>query len=570
MKRIKRVLSILLSAILLSATLTATPVYAQEQNSEVKMEQTIQKSLSAAEKQMQRIAALPIVSVSSYAELVAAIENKTANIYLLQDIQLEAALQIDYDVSFLADLEGKTLYSAPECRHIQITASNVQLQFNKVILDGQYTSGTKLHGGIESTASNITLLNPVIQNCYAKSTAVVNCIPDSDTGEISIYNGIIKNNTVSSGSAMCLYADNIVIYNTVVENTGKFPKVSSGNGNGGGIEIGSITDENAVTVLIYDSIIRNNTAGTGGGIYVWNANLTLNANTVIENNTAAKIGGGICADNSIIESYAKITNNSAKEHGGGVDLDNSTFILQGGEISYNTAGMTPSNFNHYGGGISISNSNTENQDNIIINDGIIQGNISIIGGGIGYSFLEAYEKPNQPRIIMNGGTICNNGYTVEEDGSLTNICFEGGGIYGSYVELNDGIIEKNICYGEGSGVYAQTNFIMRDGNIQDNGYYEDGDGNITIQTAYGGGVYIYENAAITGGLIYGNQANQGGGMYVFGSLSLSAPAYVRFNNAADVGGGIFFFNESGAADTDLTRIRNNTAANGSDQYSFKQ
>lgn len=557
-RSLKKALAVFFSIAILFSMLSAVPAYAQEQS--VKAERNIQKSLSVAENRLQRVAAGSIISVSTYEELVSALESKISNIYILQDLHLESALQVNYDVSFLADNTGITLFSSENNRHIVITASDVQIQFDNVILQGQAESNIR-GGGIEAVnVTNISLISPVIQNCYADRnfSIILNELEESLVSNFSIYNGIIRNNKIRSGCAIDTYANDVVIYNTRIENNESIRKT-------GYCAIGLGFDEEAgTTASIYNSVISNNALSEGAGINIYNTNLFLNKNTVIENNTATKSGGAIYAADSTIESYATITHNTASEYGGGIALDNSKLIIQGGEISYNSAGMNVTNLKHYGGGIAISGNNS-GIDNVVLNDGVIKGNTSIIGAGIGYDFMSNYNAENQPRVIINGGTICNNGYTVEEDGTLSNICSEGGGIYGSYVEMNDGTIEQNICNGLGAGIEAQ-NLVMQDGLIQDNGYYENEAGEISVQTAYGGGIYIYKSANITGGLIYSNQAIMGGGIAAYGKLSLNSPAYVRYNIATTSGGGVYFYRKDCVDNVDYTRIRNNTAPDGAQYY----
>lgn len=559
MKKSKQILAILLSVILLSATLTATPVYAQEQNNEVKMERTVQKSLSAAEKRTQRIAAGPMVSVSNYTELSEAIEAKATNIYLLQNIQLENALQIDYDVFFLADSVGKTLYAAPGHRHIQTTASDVQLQFDNVILDGKYESGTDTCGGIDAPFKNISLVGVVIQNCYSKCGSAILNEPEAEFGAFSIYNSVIRNNKVGVDSAVFIVADDITIYHTTVENNEGLNKSSAGSG----LNLGPRDESTQASAVIYDSVIRDNSSNIGGGIYLWYTDVVINNNTIIENNSALNQGGAIYSEHSNIESYAQIKNNVADNCGGGIYLCNSTFTMQDGAVSFNTAGMNSTSFNHYGGGIAISADDAQND--IMINNGILEGNTAPFGGGIGCSYAYPLTKST---VQINGGTIRKNGFCISEDETVTNVSINGGGILAASVKMTGGTIEQNLCTGSGAGIYTDT-LDMSGGLIQDNGYYESADGEIFVKTVSGGGVYIGKGSAtITDGLIYSNQANRGAGLYIMGTLNLSAPAYIRYNHAADLYGGVYCSNTN-TDHVDLTRIRNNSAENGNPQYNFR-
>lgn len=553
MNRIKQIFIALLSVILISTVLPINVAYANELTAEAKADYSIEKALIKTERLSTRMALGSMVSVSTYAELTAALEAKTPNIYIINDITLEDTLQIDYNVNFLADDTKVNIFAASGKRHILITASNVQIQFNNVILDGGYENSIK-SGGIEADeVKNITLINPTIQNCYntRKTSAIYSCLGENDEeGFFYIYNGTINNNY--GRSIVDIYATDIIIYNSVIENNNSPKTTGYGTLVLGGNEL---TD----TTSIYNSIIRNNSSAYGTGINIAYSTLILNKNTIIENNTAKNYGGGIYAEDAIIENYGKINNNKASQYGGGIALKNSQFIMHDGEVSYNTSKSN-------GGGISIVN-NTDNLDNVIINDGIMQGNVSENGSAIGYDYISNYQEINQPRVIVNDGIFCNNGYTFDDEGNLSVICREGGVIYGSDVTVNGGTFEKNICTVFGGAIFT-LNLTMTDGMIQDNGFYEDEEGNISVHTFRGGGLYIYENADITGGLIYSNQAEDGAGITAYGTLSIAAPAYVRYNTAEKSGGGVYFFGEKSIKNVDFSRIKNNSAPNGA-QYFIK-
>lgn len=554
MNRIKQIFIALLSVILISTVLPINVAYANELTAEAKADYSIEKALIKTERLSTRMALGSMVSVSKYAELTAALEAKTPNIYIMNDITLEDTLQIDYNVNFLADDTKVNIFAASGKRHILITASNVQIQFNNVILDGGYGSSVR-GGGIEAKdVCNITLINPIIQNCYiiGKTSAIYGSLGDNnENGYFYIYNGIIKNNY--GKSSIDIYATDIILYNTLIENN----TTSSRTTGTGTLFLGG--NEIADTISIYNSTIRNNSSAYGAGLNICFATLILNKSTTIENNTAKNYGGGIYAEDAIIENYGKINNNKASQYGGGIALKNSQFIMHDGEVSYNTSKSN-------GGGISIVN-NTDNLDNVIINDGIMQGNVSENGSAIGYDYISNYQEINQPRVIVNDGIFCNNGYTFDDEGNLSVICREGGVIYGSDVTVNGGTFEKNICTVFGGAIFT-LNLTMTDGMIQDNGFYEDEEGNISVHTFRGGGLYIYENADITGGLIYSNQAEDGAGITAYGTLSIAAPAYVRYNTAEKSGGGVYFFGEKSIKNVDFSRIKNNSAPNGA-QYFIK-
>lgn len=548
MKKTKKIISIVLSVLMIAGIYAAMPAYAQEIPSDILMERRAEKALFAVEKRSQKIASGPIKRVSTNAELVAAVEAKETNIYLLQDIYLEEALQIDYDVFFLADSQGKTIYAKAGINHIQITANGVQLQFDNVILDGNYNEENKktYFGGINADdITDITLVGLNIQNC--KGLAISNSLSANMESSFSLYNCILKNNLSECADT---FATNILLYNVLCEN------------NGGGVLLGAMDaepyeDTIISNVSLYNVTIRNNQES---GISLYNANAFLNSDTIIENNVSEFGGAGINAEKSNIESYATINKNVTKWHGGGILLRNSSATIQGGEISYNRACTQVLSSYNFGGGIAIELDSEEPNENLIINDCIMEGNIAAYGGAIGSGswsgMLPSY-------IIINGGTIRNSGNQVAEISDYNYVCECGGGIYADKVKMTGGTIEQNHSLSRGAGIFANE-FIMNGGTIQDNGYFLSENGDTVIQTSQGGGVYAEKSAVITDGLIYSNMARYGGGIYVFDSLELSAPAYIRYNTAENQGGGVYY--KPANSQVDFSRIRNNTAPQGPDYY----
>jgi len=93
--------------------------------------------------------------------------------------------------------------------------------------------------------------------------------------------------------------------------------------------------------------IFNNTASEGGGVFVQsNKTFTMNGGEITGNEAAW--GGGVCVHDYGIftmSGTAKIKDNTAIENGGGVKISAGTFIMNGGEITNNTA--------KWGGGIEV-------------------------------------------------------------------------------------------------------------------------------------------------------------------------------------------------------------------------
>ena len=135
----------------------------------------------------------------------------------------------------------------------------------------------------------------------------------------------------------------------------------------------------------------NNTATSGGGVYVDNGKLTMSGGS-IEGNASEEGGGGIAAWQGTVEiTGGEIKNNSAG-WGGGVEIWEGTGVLDGGSITGNTSdGNGPGVL--LGGGT------------FTVKKGSITGNTTADGGGAGiYSFW----NDTAPAIWIEGGTISGN------------------------------------------------------------------------------------------------------------------------------------------------------------------
>ncbi len=122
-----------------------------------------------------------------------------------------------------------------------------------------------------------------------------------------IYNCRIINNTADIGAGICVTDSNFTypeIVNCIIENNTAGP-----GGSGGGIYC---SDRN---IIVKQSLIRNNAAGYGGGVYFGNGKLE---NCIIAANNAAIQGGGLVCNGSSSVINCTIVENTAESFGGGV------------------------------------------------------------------------------------------------------------------------------------------------------------------------------------------------------------------------------------------------------------
>ena len=274
-----------------------------------------------------------------------------------------------------------------------------------------------------------------------------------------------------------------------------------------------------------DSIIK---AANGGTI-------VLNSGAILQNNKAAQFGSGILANNRVnitMEDGAIIRNNTNRNYelGGGILIGNgSTFTMNGGEISGNTA--------NGGGGVAIIGST------MVMNNGTISNNSTYQTSGQGsYGagvYVADYANSSGGDTLftatpasfeMNGGKITGNKALDYGGGVVT---------FPQYskkitININNGEISGNKVTG-GSGGAVAAFFGVTELNIKG--------GTLTGNSArsYGGGVFLYDatNVTISGGTISENKASQGGGVYLWPTSAANQTGGSIENNVANAGGGVY-------------------------------
>lgn len=284
----------------------------------------------------------------------------------------------------------------------------------------------------------------------------------------------------------------------------------------------SVAAENAAET---DSIIK---AASGGTI-------ELKSGAILENNKAAQFGSGILAINGVkitMEDGAVIRNNTNRNYelGGGILLGNgSTFTMNGGEISGNTA--------NGGGGVAIIGSK------MVMNGGTISNNSTYKTSGQGSYGAGVYVAdyanasggdtlftPKSASFEMNGGKITGN-KALDYGGGILTFPQQGEKIT---INIKNGEISENQVT-EGSGGAIAAFFGVTELNI--NG------GTLTKNSAknYGGGVFLFQatNVTISDGKISENEARKGGGVCLYYNSAAKQTGGSIENNVANAGGGVY-------------------------------
>jgi len=318
------------------------------------------------------------------------------------------------------------------------------------------------------------------------------------------------------------------------------------------------TVNSGVTLTLGENItLIGRGANTGALVSLNNGKLIVNAGSKITGNTlstsASAYGGGIYVTGNnanLILNGGEITGNTASSNpltvpgysrGGGVYVDSGTFTMTGGEIAGNKALAANSGVGG-GGGVFVSAVGS-----FTMNSGIISGNTasasgSSIGGGV-YVF---------GNFTMNGGVITGNtasgpgwGGGVEVLGTFN--------MYGGVISGNTA--SRSSVGGGGGGV-----------DVDDNGIFNMDGGEITGNTSsFGGGVLVEVGIfTMTRGEISGNTGStSGGGVYV-DSGEFAMDGGKIDNNNSYAGGGVFV--DDGNFSMDNGVINSNTAIHGGGIY----
>jgi hypothetical protein len=319
-------------------------------------------------------------------------------------------------------------------------------------------------------------------------------------------------NAVTESAAITINAGTVVLQQWAGNSAGSITTSGSSH---------ILTVSNSAAKLILDDDITIS-GGQDSGIRINSSTFIMNGGT-ISGNSASDDGGGVCVSGgTFIMNGGTISNNQCgviagpvydnESRGGGVCISGGTFTMNGGTISGNTVGGC-------GGGVS-------NAGTFIMNGGTISGNkapyrYTGIGGAGVY---------NSGTFTMHGGTISNN--------SVTN----GGGVYvtgsGAIFTMSGGTISDNIASGSGpgqggGGVYADSTgaFTMTGGTISGN----------NASDGFGGGVFAWGTTVLSGGAISSNVSTNGSGagLAVYGSCTLSGNVAITGNTSNDDGGGAY-------------------------------
>ena len=346
--------------------------------------------------------------------------------------------------------------------------------------------------------------------------------------------------------------------------------------NGGGIHMGEARDTSKTPskATITDTKILENEAigsGEGGGVYVGGprADATLKGCTVA-NNKSVSTGGGIAAKlGTVTLDDTTVENNQAVNGGGlfhlGIAVPGSLTLQNGSIIRNNTASSMGGGLFLWGN-VGLKSENSE-----------ISGNKALYGAGIAASQYTAnFASPKLELVdtkvnsngdantVMGGGLYLTSAteLQVKKDSEINgNEAAYGAGICAanSTVSIEDSTVEKNTATTLGGALYVadNSNVTLTNVALLNNSAANGGalllfnNGHATLSnvklcgnsaTNGGGAVYIWDNTsslvANAGTEFTDNRAKNGGAIYNGGTLTLADGTTVA-GNSADIGGGLY-------------------------------
>lgn len=373
-------------------------------------------------------------------------------------VQSVACKNLRFEVSGTFAMDGGEISgnTADNGGAICINAGGKATVANTKIHDN--TASNKGGGVYVGGSANATLTNCAIKSCKTTSTTSTN----GGGGIYSLGTLIVTGGTISdciagrSGGGIYAYGGTVECSDGVAfsncEATG------SGNvGSGGGICINS-----GVTVNVSGCTFVLCKAGASGG-GIWNAGELDVSNTSFTTCSANNNGGGVCNDGGTVtmSGTAKITGNNASD-GGGVAVNSGTFTLENGTISNNTA--------NNGGGVYVTG-DTSTFGSFTMKNGTIFENTANSGGGVcvynGIFIMEGGEisdntaKGVDGERFGGGGIFLYRATTSTPGGTFT---LKGGTVSRNKAEYGGGIWTSNFSEFTMTGGTFSGNTSTENGN----------------------------------------------------------------------------------------------------------
>ena len=472
--------------------------------------------------------------------------------------------------------------------------------------DGELSSSTLGNGGGGICAvgkkSDVTLDGVTVTDNKATSNVSTNLGAgggiEAQGGSLTVKDSTISNNNARGNGGGIFSAEGNEL--TVSGSTIQGNKAD----NGGGIHTGEARDASKTPskATITDTKVLENEAigsGEGGGVYVGTrADATLKGCTVA-NNKSVSTGGGIAAKlGTVTLDDTTVENNQAVNGGGlfhlGIAVPGSLTLQNGSIIRNNTASSMGGGLFLWGN-VGLKSDNSE-----------ISGNKALYGAGIAASqYTAAFASPKLELVdtkvnnngdastVMGGGIYAAQGVVLNAENTklLDNTAKSGGGILlwsKSSADLNNSEVSGNKATGNGGGVYvydATCSVTASNGTVfRENSGYRGGGifssgGTVTVEdstfekntaTDDGGAIAATQNSSLTvrNSKVLENKAADTAGGILAEKSTLEVTDSIIDGNRASVGGGLYIADIDAPGETKedkpehtitRTEITNNTA-----------
>lgn len=472
--------------------------------------------------------------------------------------------------------------------------------------DGELSSSTLGNGGGGICAvgkkSDVTLDKVTVTGNKATSNVSTNLGAgggiEAQGGSLTVKDSTISNNNARGNGGGIFSAEG-----NVLDVSGSTIQGNKAD-NGGGIHTGEARDVSKTPskATITDTKILENEAigsGEGGGVCVGTrADATLKGCTVA-NNKSVSTGGGIAAKLSTVTLDDTTVENNQAVNGGGLFHQGlavpGSLTLQNGSIIRNNTASSMGGGLFLWGNVGLKSDNSE-----------ISGNKALYGAGIAASQYTAnFASPKLELVdtkvnnngdastVMGGGIYAASGVTVTSKNTkfLGNTAKSGGGILlylNSSADLNNSEVSGNKATGNGGGVYvfdATCSVTASNGTVfRENSGYRGGGifssgGTVTVEdstfekntaTDDGGAIAATQNSSLTvrNSKVLENKAADTAGGILAEKSTLEVTDSIIDGNRASVGGGLYIADIDAPGETKedkpehtitRTEITNNTA-----------
>jgi len=250
---------------------------------------------------------------------------------------------------------------------------------------------------------------------------------------------------------------------------------------------------------MYGSTIQGSaTKNDGGAVYIKNADFNLQGGTILGGTAGGGEGGAVCVDTGNFNMSGGVIEGGNATNGGAVYVTRSTFTMSGGRISGGEA--------VYGGALHLNMSDTSITGGIIENGKALSSDGTTPRGGNIYM----YQSSKIP-VSISGGTITGgkaqngNGGNLYADNAV--ILYLSGDAM-----IANGESSRSIAVNNGGGNIYMTNgtkLVMSGGTVSGG-----------KATSYGGNIFSRADMDMTGGLIEGGTASNGGNLFITGHNSV--------------------------------------------------